>query len=66
MPTGKVKWFSDQKGYGFIAQDDGGTDLFVHTSDIEGGLLRDNDLVQYEIGQGRKGPCAMNVTLKQE
>ena len=63
MPTGKVKWFNDQKGYGFIAQDDSSQDLFVHSSAVEGGSLRDNDPVQYEIGQGQKGPCATNVTL---
>ena len=66
MSTGKVKWFNDQKGYGFITQDDGGKDLFVHTSAIEGGTLRDDDQVQYEIGEGRKGPCAINVTLIKE
>ena len=63
MPTGKVKWFNDQKGFGFIAQDDSDNDLFVHSSAIEGGLLRDNDPVQYEIGEGQKGPCATNVKL---
>ena len=63
MPTGIVKWFNDKKGYGFIAQDDGGKDLFVHTSAVEGGTLQDNDKVQYEIGEGRKGPCATNVSL---
>ena len=66
MPTGKVKWFNNQKGYGFIAQDDGSKDLFVHSSAIEGGTLRDNDPVQFEIGQGQKGPCAMKVTLIKE
>ncbi len=65
MPTGKVKWFNDQKGYGFIAQDDGSSDLFVHSSAVEGGSLRDNDPIEYEIGQGKKGPCAMNVKMIQ-
>jgi len=61
MPTGKVKWFNSQRGFGFIDQDDSGKDLFVHSSEIEGGTLRDNDPVQYEIGEGQKGPCATNV-----
>ena len=63
MPTGKVKWFNSQKGYGFITQDDGGNDLFVHTSSIEGGILNENDSVNYEIGEGQKGPCATDVTV---
>ncbi|MFC1585826.1 cold-shock protein [Fibrobacterota bacterium] len=63
MATGKVKWFDDKKGYGFITQDDDGKDLFVHTSAIDGGTLRENDVVQYEIGEGRKGPCAVNVSV---
>ena len=66
MPTGKVKWFNDKKGYGFIAQDDGGSDLFFHSSAVEGGALRDSDPVRYEIGEGRKGPCATKVTLIEE
>jgi len=63
MPTGKVKWFNTQKGYGFITQDDGGNDLFVHTSSVEGGTLNENDSVNFEIGEGQKGPCATDVTL---
>ena len=66
MPTGKVKWFNDQKGYGFIAQDDGGNDLFVHMSSITNGTLKDNVPVEYTIGEGRKGSCAMNVKLVNE
>ncbi len=62
MPTGIVKWFNDQKRFGFITPDDGGKDLFVHANSIEGGTLRDNDQVQYEVGEGQKGPCAENVT----
>jgi CspA family cold shock protein len=63
MPTGTVKWFNSQKRFGFITPDEGGNDLFVHANSIEGGLLRDNDEVKYEVGQGQKGPCAENVTL---
>ena len=63
MPTGTVKWFSNQKRFGFITPDEGGNDLFVHANSIEGGLLRDNDEVKYEVGQGQKGPCAENVIL---
>jgi len=64
MSTGTVKWFNDAKGYGFIGQDDGGEDLFVHFSSISGNgyrSLREGQAVQYEIQQGRKGLEAINV-----
>lgn len=61
METGKVKFFNDQKGFGFITPDNGGKDLFVHASAIERGTLNENDKVQYEIGEGQKGPCALKV-----
>ena len=61
MSTGKVKFFNDTKGFGFITPDDGGQDLFVHISAIEGDSLTDNDNVEYEVGEGQKGPCAVNV-----
>ncbi|MBS7563109.1 cold-shock protein [Mucilaginibacter sp. Bleaf8] len=62
MKTGKVKWFNTQKGYGFIVTEEG-KDLFVHFKDIEGGVnaLQDNDSVEYEVEEGRKGPQAIKV-----
>lgn len=64
MATGTVKWFNLEKGYGFIAPDDGGSDLFVHHSNIvmEGyASLDDNQKVEFDAGEGRKGPEAQNV-----
>jgi len=61
MVTGKVKFFNDVKGFGFITPDDGGSDIFVHVSAVERGTLSDEDKVSYEIGEGNRGPCAVNV-----
>jgi CspA family cold shock protein len=65
MSKGTVKWFNENKGYGFISPEDGGKDLFVHHSAIKssGGRtsLADGQTVEYEVGQGQKGPCANNV-----
>ena len=61
---GTVKWFNESKGYGFITPDDGGADLFVHFSEIQGEgykTLREGDEVSFEKGQGQKGPQAKNV-----
>ena len=60
MPQGKVKWFSTEKGYGFIEQE-GGNDVFVHANDVNGADLKEDDRVEFEIGEGRKGPCAKDV-----
>lgn len=63
MATGKVKFFNTEKGFGFITPDDGGKDIFVHVTGIVEGDLRDNDTVEYEMGEGRKGPCAIDVKV---
>jgi len=62
MPKGKVKFFNSSKGFGFIAPEDGSQDLFVHISGIQSGEeLSENQEVEYDIGSGKKGPCAENV-----
>ena len=64
MAQGTVKWFNADKGYGFITPNDGGKDLFVHHSEIKVSgfaTLDEGEQVEYEVGQGQKGPCANNV-----
>jgi len=64
MSTGTVKWFDAGKGFGFITPEDGGKDLFVHHSEIKTdgyATLNDGQKVEYEVGEGQKGPCATSV-----
>ena len=65
MSKGTVKWFNSEKGFGFIKPEDGSNDLFVHHSEIKVdgyASLNEGQAVEYEIGEGQKGPCANNVT----
>lgn len=64
MATGKVKWFNDSKGFGFIEQDEGGPDVFVHQTAIQAEgyrSLTENQKVEFDVQQGPKGPQAANV-----
>lgn len=65
MAEGTVKWFNAEKGFGFIAPDDGSADVFVHYSEIQSSGFRsldENQRVSFEVGQGQKGPQATGVT----
>jgi cold shock protein len=64
MAQGTVKWFNGEKGFGFIAPNDGSADLFVHYSEIQGNgfrTLEENQPVEFEVGEGAKGPQAQQV-----
>jgi cold shock protein len=64
MPTGIVKWFNESKGFGFIAPDEGGPDLFAHFSDVQSSgfrVLFENQKVEFELKQGPKGAQAANI-----
>lgn len=64
MSIGIVKWFNSSKGFGFIVPDDGGEDLFVHHSEIKTDSyanLDEGQKVDFQIGEGKKGPCAVSV-----
>ena len=63
MKTGTIKFFNASKGFGFITMYDG-KDLFFHVSEIQGQEPQDGDAVEFEIGEGRKGPCAVRVKVK--
>ena len=61
MPTGTVKFFNEAKGYGFIVEDDTSRDIFVHVTGLGGLTIRENDQVEYEVVEGKKGLNAVQV-----
>lgn len=61
MQAGTVKFFNAAKGFGFIIPQNGGKDLFVHQSELQDHSLNEGDQVQFEVGEGKKGPCAVKV-----
>ena len=67
MSTGKVKWFNQEKGFGFITNDEDGKDIFVHFSAINAEgfkTLEEGQIVEFEINETDRGPVAQNVTVK--
>lgn len=63
MQEGTVKFFNESKGFGFIKPSNGGPDVFVHVSDLNGVQLRENDKVTFEVKNGKKGLNAINITI---
>jgi CspA family cold shock protein len=63
MPSGTVKWYNPEKGFGFIAPDTGGEDLFVHRSAVGFDIPGEGDRVEYTVGEGQRGPTAMDVRI---
>lgn len=62
MNTGTVKFFNNDKGFGFITMDSG-EDLFFHITEIQGTEPKEGDKVEFEVGEGKKGPCAVKVKV---
>ena len=62
MKTGTIKFFNTTKGFGFITLEDG-NDIFFHISEVNGPEPKDGDKVEFEVGEGRKGPCAVRVKV---
>ena len=62
MSKGKVKFFNTSKGFGFITQDEG-EDLFFHVSELQSETANDDDKVEFDVGDGKRGPCAVNVRV---
>lgn len=64
MENGTVKFYNAEKGFGFITPDNGGKDLYVHSTSVQNGTIKEGDKVEFEVGQGDKGPRAENVSCK--
>ena len=60
MSKGRVKFFNKDKGFGFISQSEGG-DLFFHVTELQSGIANKGDSVEFDVGEGKKGPCAVNI-----
>lgn len=63
MNKGTVKFFNEEKGFGFITPDEGGKDVFVHVNGLNGGSINEGDKVSYDVEEGKKGPNAVNVSV---